>query len=799
MAFNVNGQFLTTVLLLLLSCLFFPMRAAADAPALILTDPVATLRLEPHMQYACSDHDTGLENAAGLAYQPVTRSRVSLGYVHQACWFRFRLANASNAPLKLVVAIHFPMLDHATLYIPAPTGLKVLTAGDAEPFGVRPLQVRFFSYPIDLPAQGTQSYYLRVETTSSFNLPITVSGRDAFAEEHINNELALGAFYGIGIGLFFYNFFLWAVIRERSYLVYIVHLGSSLLFYASLQGIAYRWWPDWPEWNNRSTYVFAYVSMISGTLFAREFLMTAKWPRMDRLFLAMTFLGLFCAIGQFVLPARVINPMLGVAALTNMLLLTSAGILRWRAGQHEARIFVLEWGLFLVSLVAVALNTYAILPTLIISLYGMQIGLIAQQILLSLALAYRINILKNEKQQQEQVSLLARAENEAKGNFLATMSHEIRTPMNAVIGITQLLRDTPMNELQRNYVDMLNNAGQSLLGLISDILDYSKMNAGRLQLEVTTFNLHDLLKDCSDMFDAAVHQKGLVLTVETTEALPDWVRGDPTRLRQVLVNLLSNAVKFTDKGHISLHAGLLPCVESGQFVLDIQVHDSGIGLTPDECEQLFKVFSQADSGTARKYGGSGLGLAISKQIIELMGGTIGVRSVPGQGSTFWFTAPLREAPAPEELPAPAPADRSALEGMCVLVVEDNAINRLVITSMLHKLGVHTRLAHQGEEALSMIREHHDIDLILMDCEMPVMDGYTATREIRSYALERGLRPLPIIALTAHALQEHRERCLACGMNDHIAKPVSLEELTHVLLRWHPASTATGPTQAGATP
>ncbi|MFP5430923.1 MAG: 7TM diverse intracellular signaling domain-containing protein [Gammaproteobacteria bacterium] len=798
MAFTFKRQPLASLLLFLLGWLILPVTEAAGITALTLNDPVTAQQLERHLQYACTNPDTGLEGALGLDYQPVTRSRISLGYVSQACWFRFKLANAGDTPLRLVIAIHFPMLDHATLHIPEPTGLRILTAGDAEPFSIRPLQVRFFSYPVDLPAHASQDYYLRVATTSSFNLPITVSGRDAFAEEHINNELALGVFYGIGIGLFFYNFFLWAVIRERSYLAYIVHLGSSLLFYASLQGIAYRWWPDWPEWNNRSTYVFAYVSMISGTLFAREFLMTAKWPRMDRLFLAMTFLGLFAAIGQFVLPARLINPLLGILALANMLLLTGTGIIRWRAGQHEARIFVLAWGLFLISLVAVALNTYGILPTLIISLYGMQIGLIVQQILLSLALAYRINILKREKQQQEQESRLARSENEAKGNFLATMSHEIRTPMNAVIGITQLLRDTPLNDQQRSYVDMLNNAGQSLLGLISDILDYSKMNAGRLQLEAATFNLHDLLRDCRGMFDAAARQKALALTVEQAEELPVWARGDPTRLRQVLVNLLSNAVKFTDKGHITLRAGLLPCEEGGRLLLAVQVEDTGIGLTTDECDQLFKVFSQADSGTARKYGGSGLGLAISKQIIELMGGSIGVRSLPGQGSTFWFTAPLDSATAPDDLSPHEPGDHLAMHHMCVLVVEDNAVNRLVITSMLHKLGVRTRLAHQGEEALAMIKQHSDIDLILMDCEMPVMDGYTATRQIRSLEQEQGLRHTPIIALTAHALQEHRERCLACGMNDHIAKPISLEELTRLLLRWQPVSAASRHAPSGST-
>lgn len=775
-------QSLLGLLLLISSCL--ATATQTSAPADLPLDPkVGRIAMERHLQYACTELADGLDAATRLPYQAVTTPRISLGYTNKACWFRFRLSNPGNDTLRLVLGVHFPMLDHVTLHIPRPEGVQVMTAGDAEPYGIRTLRIRFFSYPFDLEPHTHQDYYLKVHTTSSFNLPITLSDRDTFIEEAINNEWILGTFYGIGIGLFFYNFFLWITIRERTYLFYIIHLGSSLLFYAALQGIAYRWWPDWPDWSTRSPYVFAYLSMVSGTLFARAFLRTTEWPRTDRLLLGMVFLGLFAAIGQFVLPAHIINPFLGIAALLNMVLLTGTGIMRWRKGQQEARIFVLAWGMFLVSLFAVALNTYGILNTLAISLYGMQVGLILQQILLSLALAYRINSLKKEKLLQEEASHLARSENEAKGNFLATMSHEIRTPMNAVIGITHLLRDTRLDASQRNYVDLLHSSGQSLLSLINDILDYSKINAGKLELEHAVFNLHELLGECANMFSANARQKSLKLSFEPAPDLPRWVRGDPARLRQVLVNLLSNALKFTEEGTICLRAGLLPQHDAEHVCLSVQLEDSGIGMNAAEADHIFQAFRQADSGTSRKYGGSGLGLAISKQIIEMMGGRIGVSSVPGKGSTFWFTALLQSATEPGQTDTAKAASPHQLHDLRVLVVEDNPVNRLVIIGLLHKLGIRELVANHGEEALAVLEEHADIDLILMDCEMPIMDGYTATRHIRAREHDLGLPAVPIIALTAHALPEHRAKCLACGMNDHLTKPVAMEDLMTALQQW----------------
>lgn len=794
MAFCAHRQWPPLLLLFLItiSGVLGLSARAAEPLALQLQNPVGKIELQPYLQYTCTNSDPLLDGISRLNFHPLPEKRIAFGYKDTPCWFHFRLANSSTEAMDLVIAINFAMLDHASLYIPGIKGTQVLVSGDTEPFNERSLRIRLPVYPVTLPAQSTQDFYLRVQTTSSFSLPITISGRDAFSEEHINNEWWLGIFYGIGIGLVLYHLFLWIVVREKTYAFYVIHLSSTLLFYAALQGIAYRWWPDWADWNNRAPYVFAYISMISGTLFTREFLMTQEWPRTDRLFLGFSFLILFAAIGQFVLPPRIINTFLGAFALINLALLMTTGILRWRAGQEEARIFVIAWGLFLLALLMVALNTYGLFPILIISLFGMQLGQIAQQILLSMALANRINKLKKEKIQREQESLLAQAENQAKSEFLATMSHEIRTPMNAVIGISHLLRDTKLDNNQRNYVELLQSAGQSLLLLINDVLDYSKINAGKLQLEHTVFNLHDLFNECTGIFSLDAQRKSLSLTFEPAPDMPTWVQGDPVRLRQVLVNLLSNAIKFTPAGHIDLRAGLLPSPVAGRYCLSVQVEDSGIGLTRTETENLFQRFRQAEITTARNYGGSGLGLAISKQIVELMQGQIGVNSTPDNGSVFWFTVLLEPGSAPAALPDQPAHNTISHHELNVLIVEDNAVNRLVITGLLRKLGISSLVAHDGAEALAILQDHPEVELVLMDCEMPVMDGFEATRKIRIRERDQYLAHLPIIALTAHALPEHRQKCIDCGMDDYLTKPISIEALVTILQRWQaytpPAST-----------
>ncbi len=398
----------------------------------------------------------------------------------------------------------------------------------------------------------------------------------------------------------------------------------------------------------------------------------------------------------------------------------------------------------------------------------------------------------NTKLAHDEIARLSRElerATQAKSEFLARMSHEIRTPMNALLGVAELLSETPLNTEQSEYVRIFRRAGDNLLNVINDILDFSKIEAGQVELECLAFDLAEVVQEAIEIIGVRARAKGLCLNAEIRPEVPARLMGDPGRLRQILLNLLSNAVKFTDRGGITVR------VERDQEnaaagALHFRVRDTGIGIPADRVSTIFDSFTQADASTTRKYGGTGLGLAISKRFVELMGGRIWAESAPGEGSNMHFTArfPVAEATAPSKAPAVKATVLPALGNrvLRILLADDSEDNRFLVRGYLRDTGCAIDEVTNGAEVVEKFKDGI-YDLVLMDAEMPVMDGYSATRAMRAFEKARVGPETPILALTAHALKEARDRSLEAGCTDHLTKPITKTALLEAISRYAPVA------------
>jgi signal transduction histidine kinase/CheY-like chemotaxis protein len=393
---------------------------------------------------------------------------------------------------------------------------------------------------------------------------------------------------------------------------------------------------------------------------------------------------------------------------------------------------------------------------------------------------------KHSEAEVEQARLLAVQASQAKSEFLANISHEVRTPLNALMGLTRLLMDSPLNQEQKSWLDLMDSSAHALLGLLNDVLDLSRIEAGKLDIEQVRFDLHETLETVGALYAQQARAKPLDWSLEIAPGLPRKMLGDPGRLRQVLGNLLSNALKFTPRGgRIRITAALSSTADAAPQ-LQLQVQDSGVGISPRQQATIFDAFTQADASTARRYGGSGLGLAICSRLVTLMGGRISLQSALGQGSSFTVTLPLGEAAGADSGPLSAPAELHELAeagdrfaGLCVLVAEDHPVNELLMTQLLKRLGCVVRVARDGQQALEQWAKG-GVDIVLMDVQMPGTNGLQSTRLIRDHESRQGLPHTPIVAVTANAMNGDREICMAAGMDGYTAKPVSPQALMHAM-------------------
>lgn len=736
----------------------------------------------PALQASFRQHDKGVLNA---------------GYSRSVFWLRLDLEYrpqylAGAQPWLLELA--YPPLDDVQLYLPDAQGRFQLTqhTGDRLPFSSRQIKQHNYVFELRLPPAQPQSIYLRLESQGSIQAPLTLWAPNAYLEEQPARIYVLGIIYGVLLVMLIYNLFIFLSVRDTSYLYYIFYIASFGFYQLSVNGAAIEYfWPNSPWWANAATPFLIGATALFGCQFARSFLHTSEHsPWVDRTLLVMMACGaavmVLAVTASYGLSLRLATYL----ALMFTVVIFVAGILGWRRGMRVARYFIIAWTAFLAGGAINTLMVLGYLPNVFLTMYASQIGSALEVGLLSLALADRINAMKEERTrilQEAGLKLEALNQelansNRLKDEFLATVTHELRTPMNGVIGSLELMQMLNIDGELAHYQRTASSSARDMMRMVNDILALTELQAGRLYPRREPFSLRGLLDGLRAQYAPRAEEKGLRFALELDESLADTLEGDAAKLVQSLNCLLDNAIKFTAHGTVRLR------VSRGGTALDslplcIEVLDTGVGFNAPQDAMLYQRFQQLDGSMTREYGGLGIGLAICRQLVDLLGGNLSHESHLGQGSCFRLQIPLA---LPVQIATPAVATRRVSgpalrqpEQCTVLIVEDNAINQLVTRGMLLKLGYQVRTADNGAEALEVLR-NEAIDAVLLDCQMPVMDGFATCRALRNLP---GCQLLPVLAITAHSHSGDRERCLAAGMSDYLAKPVKFEQLRSLLHDW----------------
>ncbi|KMT55479.1 hybrid sensor histidine kinase/response regulator [Pseudomonas fildesensis] len=775
-------------LLILLLC-GLPMLASA----IEFTQDTRSLPLGRSMQVLEDPSDTlTIADVSSPAYaaQFKTHDKATLnaGYSRSVFWLKVDLhymAKDPRSPRTWFLELAYPPLNHLDLYQRDTTGNYRMTArtGSALPFSSRQVRQSNYLFKLNFVPDQQETLYLRLQSQGSIQAPLTLWAGTAYMEEQPLRLYVLGAIYGVLLGMLIYNLFIYLSVRDTSYLYYILYIASFGLYQLSVNGVAAEYfWPNNPWWTNAAVPFLIGSAALFGSLFARSFLHTAQHSRwINRLLLALVAGGavvmLLSLMTSYALALRLAT---GLALVFTVTIFVAA-IKAWYCGQRMARYFIIAWSAFLLGGVVNTMMVLGYLPNIFLTMYASQIGSAIEVALLSLALADRINgmreqqaqILLDASQKLEVLNLQLARSNRLKDEFLATLTHELRTPMNGVIGSLELMQTVPLDDDLAQYQQTAAGSARDMMRMVNGILTLTELQAGRLSAQPRVFSLRSVLDTLRQQFSASAQSKGLAFSIDVADELPDRVIGDADKLLQCLDCLLDNAFKFTHEGSVRLRVVGVPHSDGG-VRLSFIVTDTGIGFAFLDEATLYQRFFQLDGSMTREYGGLGIGLAICRQLIELLGGRLTHHSEPRKGSRFQLEMEVDAVPAEPKSASQFAAQRTPQE-CAVLLVDDNSVGQLAVRGMLLKLGYRVKTADSGTTALAALQAE-TFDAVLLDVPE---GGFSLCCQIRALP---GCGELPVIALSTSLNTSERERCHGIGVTERLVKPVRFEALQAVLER-----------------
>jgi len=769
----------------------------------------------------------------------------NFGFTDSAYWVRFRVKNQNLQTNEWRLELGFTNMQDIHFYLPTMNakGFDRIHTGLLLPYDTRDVGYHTFVFKLPLEAGTEQTIYLRFESSDSMTLPLTIWSLEAF-EQKIQIELLLfGLFYGALLIMAGYNLFLWFSLQEKSYLYYVLHVSMLIMFQLSYTGLATQYlWPEMAWFNRLAIPIFVSLTVMSALKFTTVFLETkVQVPSLHKLLiLLLTLWGILFVLIPFIEYRLIIIPLATLLILNTPIMLL-ASFFAWRRGYRPARYFLLAWFTPLISSILTVLVRFGLLPSNTLTEQGYTYGLVLVMLLLSLALADRINNFKQEKEiaqtktlqtlqkherlvreqnaileqkveeRTEQLTIAkeaAEVANQAKSTFLSNMSHELRTPLNGILGYVQILkRDRTLTSHQRDGLNVIHKSGHHLLTLINDVLDLAKIEAEKMELYPTTVNLSNFLNDIVGIMRMAAYEKNIQFIYDADQNLPATVELDAKRLRQVLLNLLGNAVKFTSRGSVMLRVtiedqglgvwsqastirGNRPLVPKPQSLtpnaqllapIRFEVIDTGAGMSSNQLETIFKPFEQMGNMEKRAEG-TGLGLTITSQLINLMGSKIEVESELSQGSTFWFdiTVPI----VPTEIASAHP--KVSAETREIIGHQGDHYKVLVVDDRLENRLVLLNLLEPLGFEITLAEDgqqglekakQHHPDFILTDLVMPVMTGFEMVKQLRETP---ALQDIPIIAISASVFEMDKEKSLNIGCQGFLSKPIETDKLLNLM-------------------